>query len=850
MKRPASTKVIATALAACLLSAPTAIAKPSNTIHAKTQEEGDIESLEISPNLHCMLRHHGNIEPSFFGGDSCGTFIAIEREGGNGEIEYDAFGSGAYGVYGYEDFTPISQEVTGTGKPEDPFRIISKVAAGSTGIVITQEDRLLEDNTTVMTKIEVENNSGQKKNVALYRAGDCYLADNDLGEVAAGETYGACVNKLDKEERLIQFRHERREDDHKGGDRGAIAARYQDVYGAISRYETFRPLSGQIGEVDNGAGLSWKVSLPNGKSNFYSSMSYRRNTEASDKDKDHLLDSWEDEGAVVNSSNLRIDAWTGSDQPDVLVSVGWMAPPSNPTLIEKIKEERGWTRGGARCWGFEPDQEVLDRAAEIFAESGIRVHFDKGDANSKYSLTKSGGEIEYREFFSPSQKPKDLEQSFDWQRDQILSRDSERLGREKVFHTVLFADKIPGDHTGLSSDIPGRDAVIGYTLEECRGGTVARENREVKARVLVHELGHNLGLGHGGPVALTNRRTGIGAWREEDAHINCKPEYRSIMNYRYLYNIQAIRDKDADGVKNQPLFSDIYAENLSWPLRDKDADNPGECRLLDREFFNFKIIDDPYVRKYNVASDVDNFQFGGELDGEKEKYIGYLAGDSLLANASRGSHSNFVPEAPISKFFERGLVNLPGQAGFLLVGEDIFVQGLEGQTTKFKIENIGSTTLELDLLFDDHPVESFSLLGFEQKELDVTVPAQAVQSPRNRVNVSLVDKQGNVLQKSELEFDTVDPQQRIANEVLTLINDMGKESSRPQLVNNLRRSLSDQNTPATTTNTPATTTNTPATTTNTPATTTNTPATTTNTPGKQDHPDDSSASSKGSAGRL
>ena len=41
----------------------------------------------------------------------------------------------------------------------------------------------------------------------------------------------------------------------------------------------------------------------------------------------------------------------------------------------------------------------------------------------------------------------------------------------------------------------------------------------------MHELGHNIGLHHGGPATAVSGRTA------EDYSMNCKPNYLSVMNY-------------------------------------------------------------------------------------------------------------------------------------------------------------------------------------------------------------------------------------------------------------------------------------------------------------------------------
>ena len=94
------------------------------------------------------------------------------------------------------------------------------------------------------------------------------------------------------------------------------------------------------------------------------------------------------------------------------------------------------------------------------------------------------------------------------------------LAKSKIFHYVIFAhaiDNIDNTMSGLSRGIPGMDFIISLGNWKSGGANVIGHfngNSNHQAGTLMHEFGHNLGLGHGG---------GDG--------INCKPNYLSIMNY-------------------------------------------------------------------------------------------------------------------------------------------------------------------------------------------------------------------------------------------------------------------------------------------------------------------------------
>ncbi|CAM3401654.1 MULTISPECIES: hypothetical protein [Corallococcus] len=85
--------------------------------------------------------------------------------------------------------------------------------------------------------------------------------------------------------------------------------------------------------------------------------------------------------------------------------------------------------------------------------------------------------------------------------------------RAPYFHYMLFANRYAGGNSsGISRGIPAHDFVV--TLGFIGGGTELQQ-----AGTLMHELGHNIGLRHGG---------------NDDS--NYKPNYLSIMNYEYQFH--------------------------------------------------------------------------------------------------------------------------------------------------------------------------------------------------------------------------------------------------------------------------------------------------------------------------
>ncbi|QSQ23648.1 hypothetical protein JY651_01285 [Pyxidicoccus parkwayensis] len=96
--------------------------------------------------------------------------------------------------------------------------------------------------------------------------------------------------------------------------------------------------------------------------------------------------------------------------------------------------------------------------------------------------------------------------------------------RAPFFHYALFANTLnSGTSTGLSRGLPGHDFMVTLGAWPTPGGTELQQ-----AGALMHQLGHNLGLQHGG-----NEST------------NYKPNYLSVMND--TYQVIGLRVDGVDG---------------------------------------------------------------------------------------------------------------------------------------------------------------------------------------------------------------------------------------------------------------------------------------------------------------
>jgi hypothetical protein len=131
---------------------------------------GPLTHIYLNDNLGCQADHTGDTSHEFFGGTnpgSCGTYLSA---GGT------SFGPRTTG------FTPVSQTgVTGSGSSGNPFKVVTVVTAGTTGLGITQTDTYVVGQESYRTDITVSNSGRADVAAALYHAGDCYLQNSDTG---------------------------------------------------------------------------------------------------------------------------------------------------------------------------------------------------------------------------------------------------------------------------------------------------------------------------------------------------------------------------------------------------------------------------------------------------------------------------------------------------------------------------------------------------------------------------------------------------------------------------------------------------------------------------------------------
>ncbi len=218
---------------------------------------GPINNIYLNDDLACQATHTGDTSPEFYDGTNpgaCGTFLST---GGT------SYGPTVPAGLSRTDFTPVSQSaVTGSGTSTDPYAVVTTVNVGSTGLQITQADSYVVGEEQYRTDIVVSNSTASPITATLYHAGDCYLQGSDTGygwiDTANNGIYCSATVNNNPPGRIIGFQ------DLIGGSNyieGAYSTVWNDITAAGGQFPNTCDCTT---DEDNGAGLSWPLTVPAG----------------------------------------------------------------------------------------------------------------------------------------------------------------------------------------------------------------------------------------------------------------------------------------------------------------------------------------------------------------------------------------------------------------------------------------------------------------------------------------------------------------------------------------------------------------------------------------------------------
>ncbi len=248
-----------------------------------------------------------------------------------------------------------------------------------------------------------------------------------------------------------------------------------------------------------------------------------------DTDGDGLLDTWETLGLTVTFANnsvfVDLPAMGATPQKkDIFVEIDYMV-------------EQGICLPLIGCYfghSHKPKPEATNKIVQSFANApvsnpdgstGITLHVDHGPDSVMNPTT--GENWGHRSQSNSLPHDRDLGvmngNNYQWDEFDIIKASNFSLARAAIFHYCIFAHfsayKQDGMFWvpigGISRGIPASDFIVSLADWPIGGGTGTTNGQ---AGTFMHELGHNLGLRHGG-----------------NDHTNYKPNFLSVMNYSFQF---------------------------------------------------------------------------------------------------------------------------------------------------------------------------------------------------------------------------------------------------------------------------------------------------------------------------
>jgi hypothetical protein len=265
--RHRGTALVGVALAVVLTAGSAQGAVPYKQIASA----GPLTEVSVGNDLSCQVAYSGDSQLELFPASvkpgDCGTFVATaDALFAPNFAAHDSTASSGLGAF--TPLTPVSQsQVSGQGTGASPYRVSTVVDVGTTGLRVTQVDSYVTGQEAYRTDVTVLNQGGAPFAGVLYRAGDCYLQESDTGfgfvdeaNRAVGCSRNANNTPAARIEQWFPLT----------AGNTFMEARYSEVWAHIATRQPFANTTRAGESIDNGAGISWALSVASGAQQTFS----------------------------------------------------------------------------------------------------------------------------------------------------------------------------------------------------------------------------------------------------------------------------------------------------------------------------------------------------------------------------------------------------------------------------------------------------------------------------------------------------------------------------------------------------------------------------------------------------
>lgn len=409
-----------------------------------------------------------------------------------------------------------------------------------------------------------------------------------------------------------------------------------------------------------------------------------------DTDGDGIPDEWEINGVDFDGDgtvDLHLEQM-GADpnKPDIFVEVDWMYQP---------KEEEKflwWDVTKQEEINLAPSQAALKKVYDQFADHNINLHIDAGPDSTDFVTGKKWGELSGGNELAYSENLELGDYYENWNDMAMKNFDQNRW---RVFHYCMFVNRYNGSaSSGIAENIPGQFFIV---------SDVSHLGDTAVAGTFMHELGHTLGLCHGG-----------------SDHVQYKPNYLSIMNYSFQFSgLLGTNEVNYSEYELPELNESSLNENRGVdPEGLTEGTGLGtKWQYYDDGVFGFLFSGTKDAEGYDIAKKAIDFNQDGKTedsvaedlngDGGKDTltasvndwdrlvYKGGLVGGGKGADLtedtvliSKAADEEPVEELTVTEAAEKGLLGNPGTCAIGEVTPDTVYAGVPGQTISVRINNL------------------------------------------------------------------------------------------------------------------------------------------------------------------
>jgi len=241
------------------------------TAFTQITSAGPLDNIFLGVDIAAQIGHTGDssyeVYPPGTTPADYGTFLVVADTLYAPDMDGHG-GTASSGIGTFTPFTSISQSaIGGSGTSGAPFTVTTVVGVGATGLTITQVDSYVIGQESYRTDVTVANGTAAPISAILYRAMDCFLGGSDSGYgMLNGTAVGCSANPNNvpagRIEQIVPLT----------AGNNYYQSFYGSVWAAIGTHLPFPNTCDCNVQQDNGAGISWNITVPAGGSVTYSNI--------------------------------------------------------------------------------------------------------------------------------------------------------------------------------------------------------------------------------------------------------------------------------------------------------------------------------------------------------------------------------------------------------------------------------------------------------------------------------------------------------------------------------------------------------------------------------------------------